>query len=128
MVAMASHTRRRARTPRSAPDASVSDLPVPPSSVCLFALMSVRLRAATDTGTCMGYGDVVEASGPALMVHAGLTAGLVDKPRTVRLPCTAAVVKDEAGAVVCQACDEFKTGAMGMGDVLLFEVGSCVQG
>ena len=101
---------------------------MPPSSVCLLALMSVRLRAATDTGTCMGYGDVVEASGPTLMVHAGLTAGLADTPRTVRLPCTAAIVKDEAGAVVCQACDEFKTGAMGMGDVLLFEVGSCVQG
>ena len=74
-------------------------------------------------GTCMGYGDMVAASSAAIMVHAGPTLMHGnDRVRTVRLPCVAKTVLDEAGAVVCSGCSSFATTPMEAGDVLLFEV------
>ena len=69
----------------------------------------------------MGYGDVAEASGAALMIHAGPTF-LEAKARHVRLPRVAATVRDEHGAVVCTQCRSFATPPMRPGDSLLFEV------
>ena len=78
----------------------------------------------TPTYTCLGFGDVAEATGPALMVHAGPTlmrAG--DKARRVHLPCAATSVRDAFnGSLVCRGCDSFRTRPMEAGEVSLFAV------
>ena len=80
-------------------------------------------RCGNDGPTCLGFGDVAEAAGPALMIHAGPTLMHgSDKVRTVRLPCAAESVRDERGALVCHECGSFETAPMEAGDVALFDV------
>ena len=98
---------------------TTSPLPTPPA---LTANYTPAARCQ-DTGanTCMGYGDVAEASGAALMIHAGPTFSEA-KARHVRLPRVATTVTDEHGVVVCTRCRGFATPPMRPGDSLLFEV------
>ena len=73
-------------------------------------------------------GDVVEAAGRLLMVHAGPSTALPSNPpraRTVSLPRQAATVRSNVSgtvATVCTLCKQFDTEPISPGKTLLFEV------
>ena len=103
-------------------DGGTKDVPIFKPGQCKNASACSKCMHAIG-GTCLGFGDVVEATGPALMVHAGPTLMHGhDRVRTVQLPCAATTVRDEQSEIVCKNCSAFNTSAMVAGDVLLYDV------